>query len=333
MKTLKRILYFIIALVVLLLILALILPKKYTVSESREYDVPVSMVYNAINDMTLQEKWNPWKSMDPEMTMEFNDIRKGAGAEYKWVGPESGNGTYKYVATEKNKSIDTEVLFEGMGDAKGRFDFEETGSGSKVTWSFFGETGFPMNLMNFIGKKMIGKSFAEGLANLEPILKERNAGNYGGFTVKQMDLEEKHYIMNRAEVEMANISQFYAQNLGALFGKAQAAGVEMAGMPSGLFFKWDEGNSKTDMAAAIPLMEAVAIDGATSYSIPAGKALTIDYYGDYSGSANAHYAMDDYMSDRGLMFDAPCVEEYVTDPSTEKDPSKWLTKIYYYYTN
>jgi effector-binding domain-containing protein len=26
----------------------------------------------------------------------------------------------------------------------------------------------------------------------------------------------------------------------------------------------------------------------------------------------------------------PVVEEYITDPMTEKDPNKWLTKIYYF---
>lgn len=42
----------------------------------------------------------------------------------------------------------------------------------------------------------------------------------------------------------------------------------------------------------------------------------------------AHYAMDAYMKEKGLM-QSVVVEEYITDPMTEKDPAKWLTKIYY----
>ena len=40
--------------------------------------------------------------------------------------------------------------------------------------------------------------------------------------------------------------------------------------------------------------------------------------------------MDEYMKDFGLLNNPPIIEEYVTDPSTEKDPAKWLTKIIYY---
>ena len=32
----------------------------------------------------------------------------------------------------------------------------------------------------------------------------------------------------------------------------------------------------------------------------------------------------------GLLSDVPAVEEYLTDPGQEKDPSKWLTRITYY---
>jgi len=36
------------------------------------------------------------------------------------------------------------------------------------------------------------------------------------------------------------------------------------------------------------------------------------------------------MRDRGLFNSSPVVEEYITDPMEEKDPSKWLTKVIYY---
>jgi effector-binding domain-containing protein len=39
--------------------------------------------------------------------------------------------------------------------------------------------------------------------------------------------------------------------------------------------------------------------------------------------------MDDYLKANKLKAGAPVIEEYVTDPGTEPDESKWLTKIYY----
>jgi effector-binding domain-containing protein len=229
-----------------------------------------------------------------------------------------------------NKSIDTEVVFDGMGEAKGRYAFEDTKEGTKLTWTFNGESSWPMNLMNFMAKSAIGKSFDEGLGYLEPILNDRKDGNYGGFKISEVIVPERHYVMNRAEVKFENIAQFYAQNLGSLFQKIQKAGLEMNGMPCGLYFKYDVPNGVTDMAAAIPLKESVDIADASSYHIDESKALLVDFYGDYAGTGLAHDAIDAYMKDRGLLNNAPVVEEYVTDPGTEPDPKKWLTKIFYF---
>ena len=84
------------------------------------------------------------------------------------------------------------------------------------------------------------------------------------------------------------------------------------------------------MAAAIPVKEALALKNYISLDIPSKKAIQIDYFGDYAGTAEAHSAMDDFLLDHGLFKEVPVIEEYVTDPSTESDPSKWLTKVTYY---
>jgi len=126
------------------------------------------------------------------------------------------------------------------------------------------------------------------------------------------------------------VSQFYATNVGAIFGKLQKSGVTSIGKPCGLYFKWDVGSDQTDMAVALPVENAITIPGATAYTIPSGNALQIDYYGKPENSIDAHYAMDDYLKDYGLLSNPPVVEESVTDPSEEPDPSKWLTKITYY---
>ena len=60
--------------------------------------------------------------------------------------------------------------------------------------------------------------------------------------------------------------------------------------------------------------------------------MVIDYYGDYDQTGKAHDAMEKYLKDRNILFNPPVVEEYVTDPGEEKDPSKWLTKIIYYFS-
>jgi len=126
------------------------------------------------------------------------------------------------------------------------------------------------------------------------------------------------------------MDQYYTQNLGSLFMKTQGANLETDGMPSGLFFSWDEAAGKTDMAAAIPVKEQIAVKGTSSHTISGGRAIRVDYYGDHEKMEKAHYAIEDYLMDYGLLVNYPIVQEYVTDPVEEKDASKWLTQITYY---
>ena len=120
------------------------------------------------------------------------------------------------------------------------------------------------------------------------------------------------------------------ENLPKIFGKLAEAKAEMAGQPFGLFYDYNEKTQITDMAAAIPVKEKAAIEkGFTTIEIPAQKALLINYYGSYHGTGAAHIAMEKYINANGLKTGLPAMEEYITDPTTEPDSSKWLTKVYY----
>jgi effector-binding domain-containing protein len=58
--------------------------------------------------------------------------------------------------------------------------------------------------------------------------------------------------------------------------------------------------------------------------------LTIDYYGSYDKTEHAHNQMDKYIKEKNYKMVMPVIEEYITDPMTEKDTSKWLTRISYF---
>ena len=40
--------------------------------------------------------------------------------------------------------------------------------------------------------------------------------------------------------------------------------------------------------------------------------------------------MNDYLQQKKMTSSLPVIEEYVTDPTVEKDTAKWLTKIIYF---
>jgi len=170
-----------------------------------------------------------------------------------------------------------------------------------------------------------------GITNISSIANDRWKNNtYNGYQVNQEVRESINYVTNRDVVPFAQSDKFYTQNLQPLFLKIQKAGVKMEGKACALVYNYDFANNTLDMATAIPIAEQVAIEGAGSETLDQGKVLVVDYYGDRAGTTAAHLAIDDYMRDRGLFNEYPVVEEYITDPTEEKNPSKWLTKVIYY---
>lgn len=337
MKYLKYPLFILLGLIILFLATCFIGPKDLDVTESIKIDAPAQMIYGLVNNLQESEKWNAWSKQDSTMVTTYNDIASGVGANSSWTSEAMGNGSQKIIESEANKRVRTQLNFEGFtGDNFAEFNIGKSGSGHEVSWSFEGSP-LPFWMRGFAlitgMKKDMTNSYNEGLEGIKRLAEERASGTYDGYAIQEVDMQERHFVMIRQEVETANIQQFYATNLGAIFLKVQKAGQEMSGMPCGLFFKNIEGNgSTTDMAAAIPVVNPISIEGSNSYSIPEQRAVTLDFYGDYNQTIKGHNAIRKYMKDRGYLQDPPIIEEYVTDPTVVKDVSKWLTKVTYYFS-
>lgn len=309
-------------------------PKNFNIEESKKIDASPAIVYNIVNDIEKWEQWNDWNLQDTGMVITYSGRKSGVGAKSTWTNAKQGDGTQEIVESIKNERIKTQLKFDGWdGDNFANWTFSPNGDATDVTWNFEGaEVPFLMRGMMLTAKSGMRKSYQAGLENIAKMASKRVNSEYNGYMINTIDAPEKSYVMSRQEVNTSAIQQFYATNLGSLFGKVQAAGVEMDGMPCGLFFRMDERDGSIDMAAAIPTKSALSLPDAQSYTIEAKNALQIDYYGDYHGTTSAHAAMEEYLRDRGFFQDIPIIEEYVTDPGMEKDPSKWLTRITYYYT-
>lgn len=335
MKALKIILFAILGLVGLFLILGLVAPKEVTTSRSIVIDAPPELVFNTVNDLSTWDSWSPWKEADPTIQSTMGEITVGEGATSSWVSENSGNGKMTITGNQPNEQVDVIVEFEGMGQADSGWAIEPADGGTQATWKFSTKFPFPWNAMllfqDFEGN--IHKDYDRGLELLKGVVeaKVQNLADqkYNGYEIKHAPLPTRHFVGLRQEVKMDKMTEFYATSLGKAFQAVQDKGVEMAGMPCGLYFTWDEANNTTDMAGAIPVKEKVEIEGMTSFEVPSSQALMVEYYGEYEKIGAAHEAIDQYMKATGAKTVAPVIEEYVTDPEKEKDASKWLTKVYY----
>ncbi|MFI5164164.1 MAG: SRPBCC family protein [Bacteroidia bacterium] len=336
MKIVKGILITLIILVAIVATVGFLSPSYVHVERSLVINAPPQIVFEQINNLKNWKKWSPWYKKDTAMKMEYNGIEAGAGASYKWSSKNKNVGNGEMTITSSSRdTISTAMNFMENGIATAKFSLTKAGNGTKVTWTMESDMG-----MNPIGRifglfmdKMVGPDFENGLTNLNQVAKAIPVGpkKYRGYEVMEEDVPEKVYILKKDSMSWDKIAEFYQKTLPAIYEAIGKANLEMTGAPSGLYFKWDSTNKTTLMGAGIQIKGSAntKVKGFETVVLTAGKNLHVAYYGGYNKIANAHFAMSDYINEKGFIQGSPVIEEYVSDPGKEADSTKWLTNVYY----
>ncbi len=323
------------AILLAIIILSLIISKKYTAETKIEISAPSNVVFNVLNDLNTQSRWNSLLISDTSSRVTYLGSTSGNGSSCEYNGDKIKSGIIKIISSHENDSINIMQIPIGDKESNLIYYLETLDSTStRVSVLATKHSGFITNLLKFINKWKLEKTMKKDLDYLNTLVDERyNQKLYNGYTIEEINPGSKFFITHRSEISFENISQYYTQNISALYQKALNANLVIAGMPCGLFYTWDESKMKSDMAAALPtLAQLNNIPETNAVSIPAKPALKITYHGDKAKSGKAHNAMGEFMKDRNLLMDVPMIEEYVTDPTKESDPEKWVTNIIYYYT-
>lgn len=335
MKAIRILLFIVLGLGALWVLLGLFARKNYHIERTAEIDAPRDIVFEQVRLFGNFKNWSPWHVYDPNMKTEIVGTDGEPGASYNWEGNDkAGKGTLalKSVSPER---IDIDIDW-GWGVSPASFRLQETAGGKKtgVAWSMDMHVAFPWNAFAMLTdlNAFVGKDFDNGLANLKKVCEQIAHPKYRGYEVVETEIPLKYYLGTREEVSFPDIPSFYAKNLPRAMGFILEQKLTPAGGPSGLFWVYDEKAGKTDMAAVIPVTEPKKIDSLQQFPVGGGRALVIEYFGPYEKTGEAHFALDDYIAEKKLKYVPPVIEEYVTDPASEPDTTKWLTKIIYFVT-
>ena len=133
-------------------------------------------------------------------------------------------------------------------------------------------------------------------------------------------------------MKVTTTGKAFNEKLNESYGTIMAAmakqGVMQTGPSYAIYYKWSE--DSVIMEPGVVVDKAGKNDGDVIASeMKPVKAIKVDYYGDYPGTEKAHYFMDDWAKQNKVTISGPPWEEYFTDPKTEPDTAKWLTRIYY----
>lgn len=175
MRILKKILFFILALVGLFLLAGLFIDKEYTVSHSVTIKKPQQEVFNYVKLFKNQENYSVWVMADPNIKLKYEGEDGTVGAKVSWDGNDDVGAGSQTITKITNDRIDVDLHFirPMEGNQKGATIVTAIDANScTVTEEFYGNDPYPMNALSFIGKYFIKDAFTKNGENVKKILEK-----------------------------------------------------------------------------------------------------------------------------------------------------------------
>lgn len=170
--------WFLGALAALILVVALggmLLPREIKVTRSTVIDAPPSQVFPHINNLRATEAWSPWLGIDPDVQTTYGSIAEGVGAKMSWTSehPNVGTGSMEVIESVKDATVVNALDFGDMGLAQARYVLAEAESGgTEITWGLEVDMGAgPIGRwMGLMMDGWVGADYERGLANLKTLV-------------------------------------------------------------------------------------------------------------------------------------------------------------------
>ncbi len=329
MKIIKFVGLGLLVLVIVLVIIAFLLPRNVRIERSIAIKAAPEIVFEQINTLKNWEDWSPWHKIDPKMKLVYGDIPSGKDAFYSWSSDVKNVGKGKLTITKSvpYDTINVTMDFMEQGISQGGYILKKADSGIQLKWWMDADMGNnPIGrIMGLFLDKMVGKDFEKGLKSLKDISEKLDNVPLKGSASTDKPLS---YIYIHTTCTGQEIPKF----IGNAYTKLDKFIVENKAKPTGppftLYYKWENNLFVMDacMGANKPLKGNSEIK---SGKLTGGNIYTVNYYGPYSGTGRGHEMAKKWLKDNNHQLTGAPREVYMTDPMTEKDPTKWLTLIVY----
>jgi effector-binding domain-containing protein len=313
----KKILIGLIALVVVLAVIGLMLPRHVPVKRSVTINRPASLVYATVNSFVLFPKWSPWQELDPNMSQTTEGPRDGVGAKLVWKGNDKvGSGTQVITASTADQSVASDLDFGDMGVAKSLVTLTPDGNMTRATWTVDVDMG-ANPIGHYVGLTMdgmLGKDFALGLSKLKNLVESMPGTDIAGFSALPVQLTPAPILVVTETAPLDAVAKAYAEGY-AQIGKFMAKNkLHQAGAPLGIDDEMTPGSYKFEAGIPVDRGDVVSADGVRMVQSYAGKALKTTHVGAYDGLSKTHDQLLAFMAVHGYGAKGPIFSWFVDDP-------------------
>jgi effector-binding domain-containing protein/uncharacterized membrane protein len=334
MAILKKLVLAAVVLVVALLGIGMLLPRRVHVERQIAIDAPQATVYALVDGFRQFPKWSPWEDLDPNMKVTVEGPDFGVGAKQSWSGDHKvGTGSQEIVEAKPSELVAWKLEFVDQAPADVRMTFAPAASGTQVTWSLDCDMGAgPVG--RYFGLMMdgfLGKDYEKGLSNLKRVAEALPKVDFADLAVEKIDAAP--VTVAYVEATCSKDEQEIARVIGGSYGKVgafmKANGLVQAGAPITINHRWDDSGYAFDAAIPIDKAPEKPVPDGSQVKVKqtyAGQALKVVMKGPYSGMPTAYNKLKAFMTVRGYEAAGAPWDEYVSDPGTTA-PGDLITHI------
>jgi effector-binding domain-containing protein len=336
MKTIKRLFFALIAVLVILVVIGFLLPRQRHVERSLFIDAPPSVVFSQVNGLRHFNDWSPWVAVMPDAEYTFEGPDFGVGSKMSWSAteprPEAGSQTI--VASTPYERVDIEIDFGGKGTAQAAYLLQAEDGGTNLTGSF--DTDFGINLLGrywgLLLDRQLGPLYAQGLTNLKRIAEELPKVDWSGLEIGITQVPSKTiaYFTGSSGRDADEISTA----LGAAYGRVAmfitANQLQIDGQPIAIANFWDDRGYGFD--AGIPVSGTPARGAGPESPVRmgetyGGRVVRAVHVGPYVGLVETYSIVEAFMIAHKLEANGRSWNVFVSDPGDTPE-EELITEIY-----
>jgi effector-binding domain-containing protein len=331
----QKLLYGVGALIALLIIIGLALPRNHRVEVTIEMDAHPATIFALLNDFRRHALWSPLVDTDPNVRILFSGREKGVGATMTWDGAIVGSGTQTIVESKPYEHIRIAVSPGEPGEAKSGFDLAAGTGTTFVTWGF--EADYGMNIVARFFASMLGsvvaRDYQGGLENLKELAESLPTADFSDLQIEQIVVEpsEIAYLPLTSRPDPAAVSKVMDEAYFRLLNFIDVRKLEVSGPPLSITRTFSGAELVFD--AAIPVTgrtESTPLNGTNvrmghTYG---GPVIRVEHIGSYRTLTGTHRKISAYLAAHGIERNGASWESYVSDPGDVAE-NELLTYVYY----
>jgi effector-binding domain-containing protein len=306
----------------------------FTVERSKVINSPKPAIFNYVNDFKNWEDFGSWVVEDPEIKITYPQNTIGKGGSYSWEG-KSGNGNMQTVFVKENDSISQKMNSDGTV-SNVFWSFKDTIGGTKVTWKTKGKMSFLFKVYSaFNGgvNKIIGDIYEKSLVNLDKTL-DYEINTYSVKVDGLVKKPETFYLRQSFTSKISNVVKNFKIVAPKIITFCKKNNLGITGKPFIIYHTYDLVTGLTKISICVPIKNQIfTSEGSDLYSgkLEAFEAVKTTLTGDYSHRDKALDKTIQYLNTNRLAPNTVFshLEIYLISKPEMKNPSKWVTEIYY----